>query len=403
MANEGKFMKWILALVLVVIPCASWGQQLSQRITNQDVIDMVALGLSDNVIIQKLRTIESPQFDTSVQGLRKLKSGKVSDAVIQVMINPHAGIAVAPAITAPSPSSPQSGLPEEIGVYYMRNGEPVQLDPEIVGWQTGGVIKRGLTLGFDHGHINGKIMTPHSPLQLSCPTQFLIKTAEGTSVTEYQLLRLYGKGNRREFRALTGGVIHVKGGAERTAISFRPEKVGTRVWRIRLSGLERGEYGFLPHGVAASSIAAAGKVYSFGITGEDLGQSSGVDSPALDLQPQKAGLMSPSGQSVSASQTLFTSGGLRAGVLGVSGANWTEGRMSGVEIVEVVPGSPAAIAGLHVRDVITDINGRHIGSANDLAAVLAQNEPGSKITLGYILKTNLGWMPKETLIIVADK
>jgi S1-C subfamily serine protease len=71
--------------------------------------------------------------------------------------------------------------------------------------------------------------------------------------------------------------------------------------------------------------------------------------------------------------------------------------------VDVVPGSSAEIAGLHVRDVITDINGRHIGSIDDLAAILAQNEPGSKITLGYILKTNLGWMPKETLIIVADK
>jgi len=62
-------MKWFLALILLVMPCAFWGQQLSQRITNQDVIDMVALGLSDDLIIQKLRTVESPQFDTSVQGL----------------------------------------------------------------------------------------------------------------------------------------------------------------------------------------------------------------------------------------------------------------------------------------------------------------------------------------------
>jgi hypothetical protein len=74
--------------------------------TNQDVIDMVALGLSDDVIIQKIRTAESLQFDTSVQGLRVLKSRKVSDAVILVMMNPHAGIAAIPAIVAPSPSSP---------------------------------------------------------------------------------------------------------------------------------------------------------------------------------------------------------------------------------------------------------------------------------------------------------
>jgi hypothetical protein len=105
----------------------------------------------------------------------------------------------------------------------------------------------------------------------------LIKTQEGTSVTEYQLLRLYRKGNRREFRAWTGGIIHAKGGAERTAILFRPEKIGTRVWRIRLSGFQGGEYGFLPPGVAASSIAASGKIYAFGITGEDRDQSSLAD------------------------------------------------------------------------------------------------------------------------------
>jgi len=56
-----------------------------------------------------------------------------------------------------------------------------------------------------------------------------------------------------------------------------------------------------------------------------------------------------------------------------------------------------------VREVITDINGRRIGSTDDLVAVLAQNGPGSKVILGYCYKSNLGWMPKETLIILADK
>ena len=49
------------------------------------------------------------------------------------------------------------------------------------------------------------------------------------------------------------------------------------------------------------------------------------------------------------------------------------------------------------------INGRRIGSTDDLVAVLAQNGPGSKVILGYRYKSNLGWMPKETLIILADK
>jgi hypothetical protein len=285
-------MKRTLAVILLVMPCALWGQQLRERMTNQNVIEMVALGLAEDVIIDKIRTVDSPEFDTSVQGLRMLKSGNVSDAVIRVMINPHARMTAVATDVAPALGLQKSGLPEEVGVYYLRNNELTQLDPEIVGWQTGGVIKRGLTLGLDHGHVNGKIMNAHSPVQLSCPTQFFIKTPERTSVTEYQLLRLYGKGNRREFRALTGGVIHAKGGAERTAIRFSPEKISTRVWRVRLSRLERGEYGFLPPGVAASSIAASGKLYAFGITGEGQDQSSwGVEASSFDPPPHKTGVL----------------------------------------------------------------------------------------------------------------
>jgi S1-C subfamily serine protease len=93
----------------------------------------------------------------------------------------------------------------------------------------------------------------------------------------------------------------------------------------------------------------------------------------------------------------------KAGVLGVSGANWSERGASGVEILDIALDSPAEIAGLHIHEVITDVNGRRIRSTQDLAAVLAQNEPGSKIVLGYIFKSNLGWMPKETMIILADK
>ena len=50
------------------------GQQFSQRMTNQDVIDMVALGLSDDLIFKKIHALDSTDFDTSVKGLRALKS-----------------------------------------------------------------------------------------------------------------------------------------------------------------------------------------------------------------------------------------------------------------------------------------------------------------------------------------
>jgi len=93
----------------------------------------------------------------------------------------------------------------------------------------------------------------------------------------------------------------------------------------------------------------------------------------------------------------------QAGVLGVSGANWTEGGFTGVEILDVAPDSAAETANLHVGCVITDIIGRHLRSTEDPAAVLAQNGPGSRMIVGYIVKTNLGWMPGESAVVLTNR
>lgn len=404
--RHSRMTKVLLVLVTAIALLMSSSlaaQQVRQRMTNQDVIDMVALGLPDDVIIEKIHTIDLPQFDTSVQGLRMLKAGKLSDALIRVMINPRLGTATAASESSLNSLSQQSGLPQEIGVYYTRNNEMTQLDPEIVGWQTGGVLKHYGTLGVDREHVNGKIMRARSRVQLSCPVDFWIKTPEGTSVTEYQLLRLYKKGNRREFRALTGGVYHASGGAERNAVSFSPEKMSSRLWRVRLSGLSSGEYGFLPPGVAASSIAASGKIYSFGIEGESRHHSTKVEPESFDpREPSSCKLASAEDKNTQAPQKRPSPTALGPHALGFSCAAWAEGGVGGVEILEVAPGGPAEIAGLHLHDVITAVNGRNIRSTDDLNSVLAQTEPGSPIAVSYIFKSNLGWMPKKTSITPAD-
>lgn len=232
-------------------------------LTNSDIIDLVAIGLGDDLVIDKIRSSSHTNFDTSVAGLKSLKAARVSDAVIRVMMNPHA-VPDAPAAVAANAAA-ANDLPKEVGVYVMVRGNLKEIEPEIVGWQTGGVLKTLATVGFDRGHVNGKIMRSHSPLQVANPIEFIIRTPEGTSATEYQLLQLYVKGNRREFRAITGGILHASGGAERTALPFKPEKIGDRTWKIQLQNIERGEYGFLPPGISSASISASGKMYTFGV------------------------------------------------------------------------------------------------------------------------------------------
>jgi hypothetical protein len=254
-----------MAAVLCVMAASFCvGQQLAKKMSNQDVIEMVSLGLSDDVVIDKIHGGGETDFDTSIGGLKALKAAKVSDAVIRAMINPHPAPAVS---TAPvvAPATSDSGIPQDIGVYIVLKGAVTEMEPEVLGWQSGGVMKSFATQGLTKGHINGKVMGPKSSLQAPNPFEFIIKAPEGTSVTEYQLLKLDEKGNRREFRAMTGGIIHPSEGAEKNAVPFTSEKIASRTWRIKLADLRKGEYGFLPPGVSSQSISSAGKIYTFGV------------------------------------------------------------------------------------------------------------------------------------------
>lgn len=78
-----------LSLVLLIGSMVV-GQTQPKPLSNDDVIQMVSFGLSDDVIIEKIHTAPSTDFDTSVSALKLLKQGKVSDAVLKAMMNPRA-------------------------------------------------------------------------------------------------------------------------------------------------------------------------------------------------------------------------------------------------------------------------------------------------------------------------
>ena len=164
-------------------------------------------------------------------------------------------------------------LPNEIGIYMRQNGKLIDIEPEVVNWRTGGVIKTMATVGLDKGHVNGTIPGPHSGLIISWarlglagPLEFYIRCPEGNSASEYQLLRLWDKGNRREFRSVTGGILHRLGGAQLNEVAFKFEKIAPRTYKIQLNDLKAGEYGFLaPGAIASSNAASLGRIYTFRI------------------------------------------------------------------------------------------------------------------------------------------
>lgn len=117
----------------------------------------------------------------------------------------------------------------------------------------------------------------------------------------------------------------------------------------------------------------------------------------------------------SASGTL-TAGGWA--YLGIGGADYSDGRVNGVKVVEVEPNSPAARAGLRSDNdppprgvqrrgsfqstghIITAADGMKIESLDDLAEVLGDKYPGDSVTLTTVccdgthqekIKIRVGW------------
>lgn len=164
-------------------------------------------------------------------------------------------------------SVPTAPRVSEIGVYAMQGGRWTEVLPEVVHWKTGGVLKMLATGGIVKGDINGRLLGPRSPNAAGEPAEFLIHTPEGTAITEYQLVRFRLKKDAREFRTVTGGILHISSGATRDLVPFESRRIAPRTWLVALSRLEEGEYGFIPPGMALSSHASAslGKIYTFRI------------------------------------------------------------------------------------------------------------------------------------------
>jgi hypothetical protein len=349
----------------------SSGQHLSPRVSNQDVIEMVSLGLSDDVIIDKIQATQAREFDTSVPALRSLKAAKVSDAVIRVMINPHPSSSGAS--NNPAVPTTDNKLPQEVGVYVVLNGNLTEIEPEIVNWQTGGWLKSHASLGIVKEDRNGKVMKSKSPLEVSNnPVEFLVRTLEGTSVTEYQLLRLHEKSDRREFRAATGGVIHMSGGAEGNEVPFSPLKIASRTWKITLSDLPKGQYGFLPPGVDSASISASGKMYTFGVIEGGSARLWNISEPHTN-----------GGTSTKANDPATSAPIFGEASIGVFSAENPNVRRDGVTLTSVTAGGPAAQVGIKAGDVILAIDDRYLFTVEELNEEISHYQPGTKIMVHY--------------------
>lgn len=231
-------------------------------LTNDSVLKMIKAGLSDGIVISTIQN-QTGQYSLAPDDLIKLKGQGVSDNVIAAMVARTSGAASSAAASAISADS-DIPLGLDIGVYFKKGGRWEEMLPEVVNWKTGGVLKSIASAGIVKGDVNGHITGGHSRNSVATPLEVLIYAPEGVAITEYQLLHLHEEKDSREFRTVTGGVMHVSGGATRDVVPFEGKKVANRMYRVLLQTLGSGEYGFLPPGaVASSNSASIGKMYTF--------------------------------------------------------------------------------------------------------------------------------------------
>jgi hypothetical protein len=249
-----------LSFLLLILTC---GVALAQSALNNDAVTkMVKAGLADDTILAMIKS-QPGTYRVDTDSVIQMKKDGVSDKLIGAMIEKNSGVST-PAVVPPVPAV--APVVDEIGVYYKNKDDKwIEMMPEVVNWKTGGALKRFASQGIVKGDVNGHIEGKNSKNSLNTPLNFLVYVPEGTAITEYQLLRLHDSGNSREFRSVTGGVIHSSGGAQRDEVNFEGKKIAPRMYEIVLgSDVKTGEFGFLPPGATSSSnMASSGKMYTF--------------------------------------------------------------------------------------------------------------------------------------------
>jgi hypothetical protein len=264
--------------------------QAVEPMTNKDVMEMTAAGLSEAVVTAKIQAAKSANFDTSVDGLKALKDANVPDSVVQAMIlkgSSGAGVAETPAAPAAAaakpPADPNDPLaPHDEAVYVMENGKMLALEASrITQDKTSGMGTMMITGGLSKMKQKAEIQHPHSGVVVSSTRPvfyFYIENDAATGLTammmpaaksadDYALARMESKKETREVALMSvGGASGMKGPSELRVTSTQVAKGVYKV--IPDKPLAAGEYCFLQTSGNPQMPSMPGHVFTFQIAGK---------------------------------------------------------------------------------------------------------------------------------------
>jgi hypothetical protein len=249
-----------LLLAVALVAAVAAGAAAQEVLTNDAVIAMKRAGLSDAVILAKIRSSQS-RFDVSTQALVGLKAAGLSDPIIEAMVShtgPVAGAAApaAPPAAAPAPAGPVAGRD---AIYHTSGDRYVELRAAPAEVETNFAFFQNKSELVLKGRRASYRVADLRPVFLST-----------WSAAEAPLVRLK-PGDKHDDRNLKigSGFAAPFTGTQRLGVrnedkvDVESEKDPRGFFRIRpTQDLTPGEYAFVvTHGLAAG----AGKVYDFGI------------------------------------------------------------------------------------------------------------------------------------------
>jgi hypothetical protein len=226
----------------------------AKALTNADILALTSANIDDSIILDKVRNAPTKAFDISVDGLKSLRAGNVSNTVIREMMSSATSLEAAAGSNDPSVIHPP-------GVYAMisdRDGSAHLLMLEhsraMGDKMSGNAI--AMAYGFGKMHTRQSLNGPKSPLQLEDPNPtFYLYIPEDTqsfggssfSARDFELVKLHVKDRTREVQVASMGRSGMgnNGVEDKTRQNITTNKMKPGVYVIKLQKpLKPGEYAF---------------------------------------------------------------------------------------------------------------------------------------------------------------
>ncbi len=304
-----KIMRlFLLALVLVshssliggfgALGVYGQGKASKEVLTNATVIELVKLGLGDNVILEKIRQSEC-RFDTSVEGLKQLKAAHVSDALLQAMLSVPSAAASSnaqplgqtgfpvtpPTATLAQPRTTATTAPaHEPGIYLQEPTGLREINPTVFSGTKGSYLGAALTYGIKKSKIRASVRgaSANTVVAQFRPTFYFYFDSSlaqpgmamsglsffgASSPGEFVLVKMERKDNSREAVLMEFSAFGSSTGARDKDIQdFAFEKVQPGVFKVTpKANLEPGEYCFYYAGTPMGLGMAGGKLFDFSV------------------------------------------------------------------------------------------------------------------------------------------